>query len=143
MGLTPVLINGTEYSAVDVKITIAGVPVYGISKISVSEEQEKTDYYGLGSDRPVGRHRGVKKATGSITLYPRELEAVQMGAPGKDILDVPAFDINIVAVPLNSDNTFSCVLKNCEFTKNGRDFDINNTTTEVELPLILSHVKWL
>ncbi len=139
---TPVLLNGTEYSAVDIKVTIAGVPVYGISKISASEEQEKTDKYGLGSNRPVGRHKGIKKATGSLTLYPREIEAIQAGAPNKDILDVPMFDINIVAVPLNSDNVFACVLKNCEFTKNGREFDINSDSTEIEIPLILSHIKW-
>ena len=85
---------------------------------------------------------GIKKATGSLTLYPREIEAIQAGAPNKDILDVPMFDINIIAVPLNSDNTFACVLKNCEFTKNGREFDINSDSTEIEIPLILSHIKW-
>lgn len=143
MPQTPVLINGTEYSGVDVKVNINGVPVFGIAKIEANEEQEKTDYYGLGSDRPVGRHRGVKKATGTLTLYPREIEAIQAGAPNKDIMDIAMFDISIVAAPLNSDNTFSCILKNCEFTKNGRMFDVNNTTTEVEIPLILSHIEWL
>jgi hypothetical protein len=140
---TPVLINGVEYSAVDVKVQISGVPVFGISKISVAEDQEKTDYFALGSDRPVGRHRGQKKATGSMTLYPREIEAIQAGAPNKDILDVAAFDVSITAVPLNSDNTFRCVLKNVEFMRNARNFDIAQTTQDVELPIILSHVEWL
>jgi hypothetical protein len=140
---TPVLINGTEYSGVDIKVNIAGVPVYGISKISFSEDQEKVDYFALGSDRPVGRHRGVKKSTGSMTLYPREIEAIQKAAPNNDILDVAMFDVSIIAAPINSDNTFTCVLKNAEFMKNGRDFDINATTQEVEIPLIISHIEWL
>ncbi len=143
MAQTPVLINGVEYSGVDIKVAIAGVPVYGIVKISFTEDQEKVDYYALGSDRPVGRHRGVKKATGSMTLYPREIEAIQAAAPNHDIMDVAMFDVSIVATPLNSDNTFACVLKNVEFMKNGRDFDVNATTQEVEIPVIISHVKWL
>lgn len=139
----PVLINGTEYSAVDVKALINGVPVFGIAAILAEENQDKEDYFALGSDRPVGRRRGVKKATGSITLYPIEIEAIQAAAPNKDIMDIAAFDISLTAVPKNSDNTFACVLKNCEFMKNGRNFNVNDTTTEIELPLILSHIKWL
>jgi len=140
---TPVLINGTEYSAVDVKVTIAGVPVFGIAKIDVAENQEKTDYFALGSDRPVGRHRGIKKAEGTLTLYPREIEAIQKAAPNRDILDVAMFDISLVAVPINTENRFACVLKNCEFTRNARSFDVNSTTQEIEIPLILSHIEWL
>jgi len=138
----PVLINGNEYSAVDVKVTMAGVPVFGIAAINAEENQDKEDYYGLGSDRPVGRRRGVKKASGSITLYPVEIEAIQKAAPNHDILDIAPFDIIMVAVPKNSDNILNITLKNCEFMKNGRSFNVTDTTTETELPLILSHIKW-
>lgn len=139
----PVLVNGVEYSGIDIKLNIEGVPIYGIAKVSFSEDQEKVDYFALGSSRPVGRHRGPIKATGSLTLYPKEIEAIQAAAPNKNILEVSMFDIGIVAAPVNSDNIFSCVLKNCEFMKNGRDFDISGTNQEIELPLILSHIDWL
>ena len=138
----PVLINGNKMSAVDVKVNINGVPVFGISKIVANEEQEKKDHYSLGSQRPTGRSRGVIKTTGSITLSQEEIQAIRQGDTGKNMLNIAMFDISVVAQPKNSANLFVCILKNCEFIKSGVEMDIDSEAPNVEIPLIISHIEW-
>ncbi|MGR3791563.1 DUF2586 family protein [Flavobacterium sp. TN-1] len=47
LDITP-LINGREYGWADLAVTIAGVPVMGITAIKYEEEQEKDNIYGAG-----------------------------------------------------------------------------------------------
>lgn len=139
----PVLLNGIEYSATDVKVGINGVPVFGISAIEAREAQDKQDLHGLGSKYPVARRRGKMTTTGSISLYPTEINAIQKSVEGGKITDIAPFDISMVVSPLNSSNTKVVVLKNAEFLENGIGFDIENAGSNAEqLPLLISNIVW-
>ena len=139
----PVLINGIEYSAVDANVSINGVPVFGISKIEADETQEKADLYGLGSARPVARKRGKIVTSGSISLYPVEIDSIQKSTTDGNIMGIAPFDISLVVVPKNGGNSKVVVLKNSEFTKNAIGFDIDDVGGgAVDIPLIISHIKW-
>jgi len=138
-----VLINGIEYSAVDCNVSIGGVPVFGISKIEASEEQEKVDLYGLGSARPVARKRGKITTTGSLSLYPVEIDSIQKSTTDGNIMAIAPFDVNLVVVPKNGGNTKVVVLKNTEFMKNAIGFDIEDVSGgAVDIPVIISHIVW-
>ena len=50
------LINGRAYDYAQIEVNILGVPVAGISAISYTEEQEKVNNFGAGSN-PVSRGR--------------------------------------------------------------------------------------
>ena len=139
----PVLINGTEYSATDAKVMINGIPVFGIAAIRAKESEEKTDLYGLGSKYPVGRRRGKITTEGSISLYPVEISAIQKSVPGGKITEIAPFDISLVVVPKNSNNTKIVVFKNAEFLENAIEFDIENAgSNAVEIPLLISNIVW-
>ena len=142
MANIPVLINGTEYSAVDAKVSINGVPVFGISAIEAKEAQEKEDKYALGSEYPVGRWRGKITTEGSISLYPVEISAIQKSVEGGKITHIAPFDISLVVVPKNGGNTKVVVLKNAEFMENAIGFDIDSPTTAVQIPLLISNILW-
>lgn len=142
MANIPVLINGTHYSAVDAKVAINGIPVFGISAIEAKEAEEKTDQYGLGSKYPVGRERGKITTEGSISLYPIEIDAIQKSVIGGKITEIAPFDISLVVAPKNSANTKIVVLKNVEFLENAIGFDIDSTGSAVQIPLIISNILW-
>lgn len=139
----PVLLNGIEYSATDVKVAINGIPVFGISAIEAREVQDKQDLHGLGSKFPVVRRRGKITSNGSVSLYPTEIDAIQKSVEDGRITDIAPFDISMVVAPKHSSNTKVVVLKNCEFLENGIGFDIENAGSNAEqIPLIISHILW-
>ena len=143
MANVPVLLNGTEYSAVDTKVNINGVPVFGISAIEAKEAEEKQDLYGLGSKHPVARRRGKITTEGSISLYPVEINAIQKSVEGGKITEIAPFDISLVVVAKNSSNSKVVVLKNVEFMENAIGFDIENSgSNAVQIPLLISNILW-
>jgi len=140
MAQTP-MINGERHSWGDIKANIMGRTPTGITAISYEEKQEKKNHYGAGN-MPVHRGRGNYEASAKITLYGYEVEAIQRAAgPGKRLVDIPSFDITVSYLNPN-DQIVTHVLRNCEFTGNKRDLKQGDTTVEVELELIVSHIEW-
>ena len=133
------LINGKSYSWADITFNIGGVPVAGITKISYKVSQEKQNNYGAGSE-PVSRGKGNREYEASITLHMEEVERLLLAAPNRDLLKIPAFDINITyqADPTNIANH---VLKNCEFTEDGTDIGQGDQVIEIELPLSIAGIQ--
>lgn len=138
--MTP-LINGIRHSWASVKVSLLGRTVTGITAISYEDKQEKVNHYGAGI-YPVHRGYGRYEATASITLYHYELDALQkaVGA-GKGIHQIAPFDI-IVTFVNEFDQLVTHTLRNCEFTNNKREMKSGDTTFEVELELIVSHIEW-
>jgi hypothetical protein len=136
--ITP-LINGREYTWADVSFNIGGVPVVGVTKINYDEEQVKEDNWGAGIN-PVSRGYGNRKASSSVTMYASEAEALADRAPNGNLLDYGTFDVTVQFMVGAVIKTH--VLKNCEFTKNERNMSQGDTKIEVDLPLIVSHIKW-
>ncbi len=90
------LVNGQEYSWVNITVNILGRPVTGITKIAYGDKQEKVNNMGAGK-LPVSRSRGSRVADGvSVEMFMSELEAIQAVAPNGQIDDIPPFDIVVV-----------------------------------------------
>jgi hypothetical protein len=140
MEFTP-LINGTSHSWSDITVNILGVPVPGIRAVSYTEKQEKVDNYGSGR-RPVSRGYGKIEVEASVTMLSEEVLALQKAVSSKNILDIPPFDILVSYMPKNSTNITTDILKNCEFKQNVRDTKVDDTSIEVQLDLICSHIVW-
>lgn len=134
------LINGIEYGWADITVLIGGVPVYGITAIKYSDEQEVNNIYGAGR-LPVARGKGRITATASITLSISEIVALQANAPNGRLQDIDAFDVQVSYLPDNG-KVHHDVIRNCQFSKNERDWSEGDTNKEVELTLITSHIEW-
>ena len=135
------LINGSAYSWADILLQLLGRPVVGVTKVMYSDNQEKVNNYGAGI-YPISRGQGQYKAEASITLEMKELERIQaaIGTGGR-LQNIPAFPITVSYV--NAENlVVTHKLFNCEFTGQKREIKAGDTTVEVELPLILSHIQW-
>ena len=133
------LINGKSYSWADITVNIGGTPVAGIVAISYKRSQEKTNNYGSGP-KPVSRGRGNKEYEASITLHMEEVERLLDAAPNRDLLDIPAFDIN-VTFESSPDQIANHVLKFAEFTEEANDIAQGDSVIEMELPLVIADIQ--
>lgn len=134
-----VLRNGINYSWGNVTMTLFGVPVVGITKIEYKRKQKKDNNYGAGY-QPVSRAYGNYEYEGSIEIYTDELKRIIAAAPGRDILSIPPFDIQVTyggtGVVVDKD-----VLKSCEFTEEGLSAAQGDTKLLVTLPLIIGGIE--
>lgn len=133
------LINGRAYDYAQIEVNILGVPVAGISAISYTEEQEKVNNFGAGSN-PVSRGHGAKNASGSITISMNDIEAIRDAAPQGSLLAIPSFDISVTF--LNAQKVVTHVLKNVEFTNDGVEATQGDTNIERAFDVVLSHIVW-
>lgn len=112
----------------------------GIAAISYGEEQDVVNNYGAGR-YPVSRSKGKIKPSASVTLSMEEVEALQARTPTGRIQDIAPFDIVVVYLPKDG-VLVTHVIKNCQFTKNAREWKMDDLTQHVALPLIVSHIVW-
>jgi hypothetical protein len=137
--MTP-LINGINYSWANIKLILFGVPVVGITKISYKTKQKKENQYGAGYE-PISRGYGNKEYEGSIEIYTDELKRIIASAHNRDLMSIPAFDIQVVfedpstGVFLTQDT-----LRMCEFTEEGLDISQGDTKSLVSLPLVIAKI---
>lgn len=111
---------GQSYTWADVKLSIFGREVVGVTSVEYEEEQEVKAVYGQGVE-PVGYGKGNKKYTAKITLDLKEVQGI-LNAVGKgsSITDIPVFDIVVVVGDDLSNTTFVDILRDCLFMKVGR-----------------------
>ena len=133
-------VNGKLYDWADIVLTLAGVPVTGITAIEYKDEQDVTVKYGAGR-YPVGYAKGRITATGKITLLQEEVEAIQRQAPNGRLQDLAPFDITVSYLP-DTGIVSKDRLRNCMFKNNGRTWKEGDTGQEVELELVLSNIEW-
>lgn len=134
------MINGTVYSWADVVVVIGGVPVTGITAVEYDEKQEITNVYGAGR-YPIGRAKGRITPSAKITLLQEEVEAIQRNAPNGRLQDLGVFDIIVSYLPDNG-IIVTDKIRNVSFPENARKWKEGQTSTEVELPLLPSHIEW-
>ena len=137
------LINGVNYSWLNQVINLFGVPLIGVTKIELMSEQMKENHYGYGNEA-VSRGYGNKTHTGSLSVYWDEVSKIINAAPGRDILDIPPFDIPLTLSPLGASRVqpFKIVAKMAEFTKHGLSSSQGDTKIIVDLPLIVGRINW-
>ena len=132
------LVNGVNYSWCNIQFVLFGVVVTGIVKIDYKAKQEKTNNYGLGT-KPVSRGYGNKSYEGTIDIYMEELRGIITASPAKDPLDIPMFDIVVLAtganvVPLND------ILKDVEFMEDVFTAAQGDQKLVVSIPLVIGDI---
>jgi hypothetical protein len=133
------LINGINYSWANISLVLFGVPVVGITKIEYKRKQKKDNNYGAGS-QPVSRGYGNYEYEGSIEIYTDELKRIIAAAPGRDIMQIPPFDIQVVysGRGLAPDKD---TLRSCEFTEEALNASQGDTKLMVSLPLVIGMIN--
>lgn len=135
-----VLINGVNYSAVNVNNIAFGVPVTGITKISWRKKQVKDNNYGLGQD-PISRGYGQNTYEGTMTVYKDWWQSVVNASPNKDPLSIGAFDWTITygnppQTPLVIEK-----LRAFEFLEDGIDVNAGDTKLLIDIPFIFAGIE--
>lgn len=137
MPATP-LINGVNYSWVNISLILFGTPVVGIVAIDYKKKQEKKNNYGAGQ-QPVSRGYGNYEYEGSVELYMDTWKAIIAGSPNRDPFAIPPFDIPITysgqGVLTSKD-----VLRSCEFIESGLDTKSGDTKITIKIPLIIGAI---
>ncbi len=138
-------INGRAYDFASIQLQLLGQTIIGVTAISYGHKQGKTNNYGAGVN-PVSRGYGKREPEASLTLEMKEVEriqaAVEQTQPGGSLLDIKPFPI-VVSYVTPENALITHTLHECEFLENKRDMKTGDTSIEVELPLILSHIEGL
>lgn len=139
MPTTP-LINGRSWAWADINVSLLGRTVYGITAIDYSDKQDITNNYGSGA-MPISRGYGKYEAEAKITLEAKEVDRIAAAIPGGRLQDIPPFPVTVAFV--NSANlAVTHKLMNCQFKSNKRASKAGDTTIDVELDLVVSHIEW-
>jgi hypothetical protein len=136
-GNTPI-INGINYAWANVSVILFGQPIIGIVAIEYKRKQKKTNNYGAGVE-PVSRGLGMKEYEGSIEIYTDVWKAIIAGAPNRDPLNIPMFDI---PVTFSGDGvvTTKDVLRAVEFMEDPLSTKSGDDKMTVKIPLIIGGI---
>ena len=135
------MVNGIRHAWSSVRMNMLGRTVDGVAQIEYDDTQEKQNNYGAGK---MPNHRGLGRysATCKMTLYQFEVVALQQAIGGLRLQSIPPFDITVTYLPEGADDTVVDVIRNCEFTTNGRSLSEGDMMSQHEFELIVSHIKW-
>ncbi len=86
----PILFNGVNYSWCNLTCVAFGVPVTGITSVSIKRNQDKKNNYAIGNE-PTSRGYGNVEYDFSISVYREWLQSVIDAAPSKDLLLIQPF----------------------------------------------------
>jgi hypothetical protein len=127
-----------NYSWGSVTLTLFGVPVIGITKISYKRTQKKENNYGWGQE-PISRGYGNKEYEGSIELYTDEWKRIIAASPDRDPTLIPWFDIPVVfgGTRLLPDRD---ILRAVEFLEDPLEASQGDTKLLVTIPLIIGKI---
>jgi len=136
------MFNSKEYSWSNVEVVMLGRPVTGIRGVTYKATQEKEVIYARGN-KPRAIQHGNKSFECSISLLQSEVEALLLAAgTGKNVLDIPAFDIVVAYVPDGGGEIITDIIKNVEFTEVEKSLKQGDKLMEVELPAIALDIEY-
>lgn len=135
------MFNSKEYEWSNVEVVMLGRPVTGIRGVSYKSSQEKEVIYARGN-KPRAIQRGNKSYEGKISLLQSELEALLLTVgKGKNVVDIPAFDIVVAYAPDNG-SIVTDIIKNVEFTEVEKALKQGDKFMEIELPFIALNIEY-
>lgn len=136
-----VMINGRTYDWGMIRIGIGGVATMNCTAIDYSDDQEVTAVY-AGGRMPVGYGKGRITCAGTITLLMEEVVALQSSIPSGRVQDLAPFAITVSYLHPDTNKVHTDTLKGCVMTGNRRDWREGDTSKEVQIPLLISEIKW-
>jgi len=146
--LSTPFIKGAEFSPSNTQIFLNGIPVIGWTNLSYTESADKENLYGGSSRQPISRGYANYTYEGSITLFASDVIALQDAAraAGRIDGDVTSTGLNTLIVsyiPSEGQGLPKAdTLYNLEFLQNMRDMSAGDTSIEVTLDFVFSHLTW-
>ena len=132
------LINGVNYSWSNIKFSLFGVPVVGITEINYTRKQTKENQYGAGVE-PVSRGYGNVEYEADITMYLDEWRRIIDAAPSRDPLLIKPFPIQVMfgdtSLAFRQDN-----LEACEFLEDPFNAKQGDSKILIKIPLIIAGI---
>lgn len=115
--------------------------VEGIQKLSYDDTVTLENVRGAGR-YPIGRSEANYEATCSLSLLKEEGDAIMNALPaGMRIQDIPPFDI--IALYTRKDGSIQKdIIRNVQFTNNGREVNQGDGSIVYEHTMICSHIDW-
>jgi hypothetical protein len=140
--MTTPIINGKTYSWSDIKLTLLGRTLVGISDISYEDSEDINPVRGQGKF-PVNYVQGNYNAQASITLEMSEVEMLQKLLPsGQRLQDIKPFNITIIYTNYDAPPV-KHVLKGCKFKGNNRKSSAGTVEEiKVQFELYVTQIFW-
>lgn len=136
------MFNSKEYDWANIEVVMLGKVVGGLRGVTYKASQEKELIYGRGN-KPRAVQKGNKSYEGSISLLQSELEALLLTvSKGKNIVDIPAFDIVVAYAPDTAGNIVTDIIKNVELTEVQKSMKQGDKFMEIELPFIALDIEF-
>lgn len=146
--LSTPFIKGAEFSPSNTQLFLNGIPVLGWTNLAYSETATKENLYGGSSRQPIARGYANYTYEGSITLYSSDVKALESAARSAgradgDITSTGLSTLTVVYIPSEGNGLPGTdILFNLELLTNQRDMSAGDTSIEVEIPFVFSHVTW-
>jgi hypothetical protein len=135
--MAEVLINGVRQGWGDIEFQVLGMLVTGITELKLDSDQEKENEMGAGNE-PVHRGRGNRKYSAKMKLYHYEVNRILAALPpGKDLMDVAPFTLNVVFKPVGSDTLKRIDVPMTEFKNSGLNVDLKQGDKSIPIDLDL------
>ena len=140
------LTGGLSYSATDVQIEIAGLPVGGVKSITIKETQERPNNYGIGSANPVSRGSGKKEFTCSMDIDYKTTLLLRNTALGSltDLRD--AIGLFPILVTLNNKEPGGIrkiLIGSAEFLTDGFEIAVDDTEAVMSYDMSIGNLTFL
>ncbi len=138
--------NGFEYGASSITVLIDNAPFISLTSLSYSEKVMLENLFGLGN-QAVARGVGNYETTGSMTIRKSEIGALQIAAkaagdPAGSLGSILPFQIVVTFIRPGGTGGTTDVLYNCQFTGNELNSSTGQTSLDVTLELVFTHVEW-
>jgi hypothetical protein len=131
---------GTMVGWNSITMNIFGREMEGISEISYDDDQDISLAYG-GGKYPIGKKKGNYIPSTKYKFFVEELMALQKQLPkGTRIQDIPDFDITIV-YEFNGE-TYTDIIRNCTFKKQGRNVKNNDGDIICDVEIVCTQIDW-
>lgn len=134
-------VNGQEYSYADVRFTIFGVVLMGVTKINYGHKRPVEQHHGTGK-KAVSYGYGPETCEGSITVLMSSLQMLRNSIPkGKKLTD--AVPSTIVVTYKTDDGKFTVhKLVSVKIAADNSGGSTGDTKMETELPLVIADIDY-
>jgi hypothetical protein len=133
------LINGIQYSSVNITLIIPLVGPVSVLKLSYNVKQKKDNLYTL-EKRPTGRGYGMEEYDASITMFKEQWNKIVDRSPNKNPLELPPFSGTVVFSGVTTSGYRKEVIEACEFTTDNMTVSAGDTSLKIEVGLIIGGV---
>lgn len=137
------LINGTVYGWAMIKVFIAGdpEPLVNIRAIEYSDTVDMENVHAEGQ-MPVGRGYGNYNAAASITLLQEDVQKIMRAVQSRRLQDLPLLEFVVTFAHPNVLKQVTDRICGIDIPTNKRSLKQGDKMSEVELPLLPSHIEW-